>query len=157
LSFVLLRNALSLRRRVSFFRYAVKAAQDIRVFRPIKDNQERQRRTCSGSTPVQGMTLLGAEGFTLCAGVGVEWARPEEIGLPCGLVYRSFLDSCKPSSVGGRRRAFSAQQRHSRHRLGSSLGFTRGMPRTCGMQRLAGGIPAAVDLFAYFGPSESMC
>ncbi len=60
----LLRNALLLHRRVSCLRYAAKAEQDIRVFRHIKDNQERPQRTCSGSTPVRRMTLLGAEGLT---------------------------------------------------------------------------------------------
>jgi len=40
------------------------AAQNIKVFRHIKDNQERQQRTCSGSTPVRRMTLPGAEGLT---------------------------------------------------------------------------------------------
>ena len=54
---------------------ALKAAQNLRVFRKVEYDQERQQRTCSGSTPVESLTLPGAEGLTSCAGAGVEWAR----------------------------------------------------------------------------------
>ena len=54
---------------------ALEAAQKIQAFRNVKYDQERQQRTCSGLTPVQRMTLPGAEGLTFCAGAGVERAR----------------------------------------------------------------------------------
>jgi len=55
----------------------LEAAQKIQVFRNVKYDQERQRRACSGLTPVESLTLPGAEGLTLCAGAGVERARPQ--------------------------------------------------------------------------------
>jgi len=42
----------------------IETAQNIQVFTHIKDNQERQQRTCSGSTPVESLPLPGAEGLT---------------------------------------------------------------------------------------------
>jgi len=42
----------------------LEAGQNIQVFGKVEDNQERQQRTCSGLTPVESLTLLGAEGLT---------------------------------------------------------------------------------------------
>jgi len=42
----------------------LETGQNLQVFRHIKDNQERQQRACSGLTPVESLTLPGAEGLT---------------------------------------------------------------------------------------------
>ncbi len=41
-----------------------KAVQNIQVFRKVEYNQERQQGACSGSTPVESLTLPGDEGLT---------------------------------------------------------------------------------------------